>query len=46
MKYFEYIVIIILIALILLVNLSGCAPKEKYPNKMNTIAEKLSQFKL
>jgi len=46
MKYFEYITIVILIALILLVNLSGCASKEKYPNKMNTIVEKLSQLKL
>jgi len=46
MKYFEYITIVILIALILLVNLSGCTKQETYPNKMNTIAEKLSQLKI
>jgi uncharacterized lipoprotein YehR (DUF1307 family) len=43
MKYFEYITIVILIVLILLVNLSGCASKEKYPNKMDTIAGALSK---
>jgi len=31
---------------ILLVNLSGCTKQETYPNKMNTIAKKLSQLKL
>jgi uncharacterized lipoprotein YehR (DUF1307 family) len=46
MKYFEYITIVILIALILLVNLSGCTKQETYPNKMNTIAKKLSQLKI
>jgi len=46
MKYFEYITIVILIALILLVNLSGCTKQDTYPNKMNTIAEKLSKLKI
>jgi len=46
MKYFEYITIVILIALILLVNLSGCTKQETYPNKMGTIAKKLSELKL
>ena len=45
-KKFEYYTIIILLTLIFIVGLLGCAPKEKYPNKMNTIAEKLSQLKI
>jgi len=45
MKKFEFYTIIILITLILGVSLLSCS-KEKYPNKMGTIAEKLSQLKI
>ena len=45
-KKFETYTICILIIIILTIGLLGCTQNERYPNKMNTIAEKLSQIKL
>ena len=45
-KKFEYYTILILLILIFMVTLSGCVKEEQYPNKMNTIAKKLSELKL
>ena len=44
MKKFEFYTIIILITLILGVSLLSCS-KEKYPNKMDSIAKALSKIK-
>ena len=44
MKKFEFYIIIILITLILGVSLLSCS-KEKYPNKMDSIAKALSTIK-
>jgi hypothetical protein len=44
MKKFEFYTIIILITLILGVSLLSCS-KEKYPNKMDSIAKALSTIK-
>ena len=44
MKKFEFYTICILIILILGLGLLGCS-KEKYPNKMDTIAKALSKIK-
>jgi len=45
MKKFEFYTICVLITLIILVSLIGCAKKEKYPNKMDTIAKALTKLK-
>jgi hypothetical protein len=45
-KKFEYYTILILLILIFIVTLSGCVKEEQYPNKMGTIAKKLSELKL
>ena len=44
MKKFEFYTIVILIILILVFGLLGCN-KEKYPNKMDSIAKALSTIK-
>ena len=44
MKKFEFYTIIILIIIILGFGLLGCT-KEKYPNKMDSIAKALSKIK-
>jgi len=44
-KKFEMYTICVLIVIILGIGLLSCTPKEKYPNKMDSIAKALSKLK-